>query len=488
MFAIAVPQPGAPHMFTLLVLIVVYVAQLVIIGRVLLRGGLQPTVRLGWVMAIGLIPLLGLLLYLLFGEIRLARTKINRITQVRDMLAHGRIEHPETHIDLTGMAAPAFATGHATSGFSPVIGNMAYMLPEGDVQLDDLVKAIDVAQEHVHICFYIWLNDTAGTKVAEAVMRAARRGVTVRVLVDDLGSRALVKSDLWRKMGEAGVKQARALPLGNPFISLLFQRLDLRNHRKVVVIDNRITWCGSRNCADAAFTVKARFAPWVDILLHFEGPVVRQMQAVFLQDWLLYSEEDLTHLLDHHQPVHDGGFAAQVIATGPDQSRTTLSDTMCAMMYAATRNITVTTPYYVPDQQTQSALCAAAIRGVAVTMIMPERNDSKFVGAASESHYEELLAAGIRIMSFKPGLLHAKIMTIDGHLVLIGSTNMDRRSFNLNYENGILLDSAELTAELDARQADFMARSVEVTRDEVARWSWFRRIRNNSLALAEPLL
>jgi cardiolipin synthase A/B len=475
-------------MITLSNFLLIYLAQLAIIGRVLLRTGLQPTVRLGWVMVIGLVPFLGLLLYALFGEVRLARTRVDRISAVREKLASGRLTTPETRAVVSAKATAAFATGEATSGFGPVTGNLARMLPEGDAQLDDLVAAIDAATDTVHICFYIWLNDAAGTGVAEAVIRASQRGVTVRVLVDDLGSRALIRSDLWQRMDAAGVRLNRALPLGNPFISLIFQRLDLRNHRKVVVIDNRITWCGSRNCADAAFAVKARFAPWVDVLLHFEGPIVRQMQAVFLQDWMLYADEDLAHLLEVAHPVRSDGFTAQVIATGPDQSRTSLSDTMCAMIYAAIDRITVTTPYFVPDQPTQAALCAAAIRGVSVTMILPERNDSRFVGAASESHYDELLAAGIRIMAFRPGLLHAKILTVDGHLALIGSTNMDRRSFNLNYENGILFDDVAMTAELDARQASYIDRAVEISAADVAQWSFGRRIRNNSLALAEPLL
>jgi cardiolipin synthase len=161
---------------------------------------------------------------------------------------------------------------------------------------------------------------------------------------------------------------------------------------------------------------------------------------------------------------------------------------MCAMLYGARDRINVTTPYYVPDQQTQAALCAAALRGVKVAMIMPARNDNWIVGAASESHYDELLFCGVRIHAFRPGLLHSKIMTVDGRLSLIGSTNMDRRSFNLNYENSMLIDSTDITAELDAVQQGYIDRATEITLAQVQRWSVFRRIRNNSVALAEPLL
>ncbi len=471
-------------MLTSLSVILIYLLQFAIIMRVLLRGGLQPTVRLSWVMVIGLVPVIGMILYFLFGEIRLNRAKAVRMLDVRKKLATGRLDDVASVVDINDMTEPVFATGQATSGFAPVRGNRAVMLPEGDGQFDDLIAAIDAARDHVHILFYIWLPDATGTRVADAVIRAAERGVATRVLVDALGSRALLKSPLWRRMDDAGVSLAQAFPLFASF----FQRFDLRNHRKIVVVDNALTWCGSRNCANAAFEVKAKYAPWVDILLRFEGPIVRQKQAVFLQDWMLYCNEDLTYLLDDHAPAHADGFVAQVIATGPDQSLTGLSDAICAALYAATDRIIVTTPYYVPDLQTQVALCAAAMRGVSTTMILPARNDSRIVGAASESHYEELLAAGVRLMAFKPGLLHAKILTVDRRLSLIGSTNMDRRSFNLNYENGILLDCTDITAQLDARQADYIARSREITAAEVAGWSVLRRIRNNTVALAEPLL
>jgi cardiolipin synthase len=477
-------------MFTATVVVLLYVVQIVIILRVLLRIGLLPTVRLGWVMVIALVPLLGILLYLFFGEIRLARTKAQRISLVRKRFAELMDYGPADTAAPDGIALPVFATGQATSGFPPVPGNSAVLLPEGDAQMDDLIAAIEGAEHSIHIVFYIWLPDTQGTRLAHAVAAAARHGVAARILVDDLGSRPLIRSPLWAEMQAAGVRLARAFPLGNPAVSVLFQRIDLRNHRKIAVVDNRITWCGSRNAADAAFLPKARYGPWVDILLRIEGPLVRQMQATFLQDWLLYADDDdhLADLVATPPPAAPGGFIGQVIATGPDQSTTGLSDTMCAMLYGAREKVMVTTPYYVPDQQTQAALCAAGLRGVKVTMILPARNDNWIVGAASESHYDELLACGVQLFAFRPGLLHSKIMTVDGRLALIGSTNMDRRSFNLNYENSMLIDSLTVTAELDAVQDGYIGRATQISLAQVQGWGVIRRIRNNSVALAEPLL
>jgi cardiolipin synthase len=273
-------------------------------------------------------------------------------------------------------------------------------------------------------------------------------------------------------------------------VKFVVQRLDIRNHRKVAVVDGRLAWCGSRNCADARFLPKAKYGPWVDILLRLEGPLVRQMQIAFLKDWLVYRPEDASLIdhLDQRQKPHSGGFDGQVIITGPDQSKMSLADTIAVMLYGARQTATVTTPYFVPDRQTLTALCAAARRGVQTKLILPARNDNWVVGAAAESHFDEVLNAGVSLHLFEPGLLHSKIMTVDGRLALIGSTNMDRRSFELNYENGLLIDSAEMTGLLDARQASYLARSHEVRLSDLENWSMLRRIRNNTVALAEPLL
>ncbi len=475
-------------MLTILLVVFVSLAQIGFILRALLQRGSTPPVRLAWVMVIGLLPVAGIILFLLFGEVRLAQAKRHQMRHARETLRLGWAERTGPVPELKGSAVSSFAMGEGTGGLPPVAGNRAVLLPEGDIQIEDMIAGIDAAESSVHLLFYIWLPDRLGTAMAEAVIRAAGRGVAVRVLVDDLGSRALIRSPLWKRMSDAGVEVERAFPLGHPLVTALFQRLDLRNHRKIAVVDNRIAWAGSRNCADAAFAIKARFAPWIDVQMRLEGPVVRQTQAVFLQDWMTYHHADLSPMLAEPQPEFDDGFTAQVIATGPDQSVTGMSDTIVSLVHAARKQVVVTTPYYIPDIPTQAALCAAARRGVATTLILPARNDNRIVAAASESHYPDLLDAGVRLMHFLPGLLHSKILTVDGRMALVGSINLDRRSFDLNYENAVLLESEDVTRELDALQDSYIARAREVTAEEVSRWSLLRRLRNNTVALAEPLL
>ena len=208
------------------------------------------------------------------------------------------------------------------------------------------------------------------------------------------------------------------LPVGNPLLRPLKGRIDLRNHRKILVLDNAITYCGSQNCADPEFRVKAKYAPWVDLMVRFEGPVVRQNQHLFASDWMAHVDEDLGPLLREPLPPAGDGFTAQVIGTGPTIRYSAMPEVFETVMAAARRELIATTPYYVPDDGMQAALCASARRGVATTIVFPERNDSFVVAAASRSYYAELLAAGVRIFEYEGGLLHTKSITVDGGWVM----------------------------------------------------------------------
>jgi len=390
---------------------------------------------------------------------------------------------------LAAAARPAFAAGFATSHFAPAGGNRLTLLPEGDEMMDDILFHIERATDHVHVLYYIWLPDQTGTHMALALIAAAARGVACRVLVDDHGARHLIRSPLWTQMQDAGVAVDRAAPVGNPLVSLLFQRIDLRNHRKIVVVDNRVSWVGSRNCADAAFSLRPRHGPWVDIMLRLEGPVVRQQQAVFLHDWMTHHAEDLMPLLRAPVPIPSPGtVTAQVVASGPDDVYTTPADSIRAMLYAATERIGLTTPYYVPDPALHTAQCSAPERGLQVDLIMPARSDNAIVGAASESLFPDLLRAGVRIYLFQDGLIHSKIVTVDGAFGMVGTANLDHRSFDLNYENSLLFSCPQVTAELDSRQDSYIARATRLDNADIAQWPVWRRLRNNIIALASPLL
>jgi len=472
-----------------LVLLVIHLA---VIARVILRPHREPASRIAWLVMIIALPIAGMIAYLLLGETNIGRRRTRRMKKVLDAMpdvanASGS-SAPDLHARVPERYAHVFRVGRSINGFAPVGGNRGRLLSDSNASIASLVADIDAAKDHVHVIFYIWLPDGNGLKVVEALKGAAARGVTCRVMADGLGSRIMIESEHWSAMRDARVRATIALPIGNLLLRPLLGRIDLRNHRKIVVIDDWITYCGSQNCADPEFRIKAKYAPWVDALIRFEGPIARQNQYLFASDWMAQEDEDVRELLLRPLPCGQSGFAAQVIGTGPTIRNSAMPEVFETLMYTARDELFITTPYYVPDEAMQTALCASAYRGVKTTIILPMRNDSFIVQAASRSYYADLLAAGVRIFEYKGGLLHTKSLTVDGEITLIGSANMDRRSFDLNYENNILFHDRALTAEMRLRQDAYLAQSQEVTAEMVARWPLTRRLWNNSIAMLGPVL
>src|SRR5215469_1636679 len=469
-----------------------FLVHLGVIARVILRPHRDPASRVAWIVVIIALPVIGMLSYLLLGETSIGRRRLSRLHAVLaimpDLTKAAGMNSPNLQPKIPETYAHLFRLGYSVNGFEPVGGNRANLLPDSNATIQSIVADIDAAQDHVHLIFYIWLPDNNGLQVVNALKRAATRHVTCRVMADGLGSRIMIESPHWKAMQNAGVQVATALPIGNPLLRPLRGRIDLRNHRKILVIDNRITYCGSQNCADPEFRIKARFAPWVDAMMRFEGPIARQNQYLFATDWMAQMGGDLTPLLRQPLAPGDPGLTAQVIGTGPTVYNSAMPEVFETLLYTARRELVITTPYYVPDEAMQAALCASARRGVTTTIIFPARNDSWIVGAASRSYYSDLLAAGVRIYEYEGGLLHAKPLTLDGEVTLIGSANMDRRSFDLNYENNILFYDPTLTAEMRRRQDAYLACSHIVTAETVDQWPMTRRLWNNTVAMLGPIL
>jgi len=469
--------------------VLVHVAFMV---RAILRPHRDPESRIAWVVAIAVIPIAGVVAYILFGETNIGRKRAARAAATLATLPPAippQFENADwLRANFPERCEPLFRQGQTINGFAPVGGNSAELMADSNSGIDAIVADMDAARDHIHLIFYIWLEDNNGRKVVDALNRAAARGVRCRAMADGLGSRAMIRSASWQEMRQAGVQLAEALRIGRPLLRVMRGRIDLRNHRKIVVIDNRITYCGSQNCADPEFRVKPKFAPWVDALMRFEGPIARQNQHVFISDWMTCVDEDLRHLLE--EPIEESkpGFAAQVIATGPTVRNSAMPETFETLMHAARRKLFITTPYFVPMESMQAALCAAAHRGVDTTIIFPARNDSWEVAATSRSYYEELLEAGVQVHEYIGGLLHTKSMTVDDDITLIGSANMDRRSFDLNFENNILFFSRELTGAIQTRQQVYLAASRKVSLAEVEDWSMARRLWNNTVGMMSPLL
>jgi cardiolipin synthase len=480
--------------------IALWVLNILVVGttmvRILLRPHRQPVSRIAWIAVVGALPGIGVIAYLFLGETNIGRRNLKAMGEVRAQLAAtpAAVIDTTTHLEkqLPSRYASLFRVGYSISLFEPVAGNSAALMTDSNATIDSMVADIDAATDQVNVLFYIWLTDNNGSKMAGALKRAATRGVTCRAMVDGLGSRTLLKSKLWREMGAAGVQTAVALRVRNPLLRPLQGRIDLRNHRKILVIDGRVTYCGSQNCADPEFLVKEKFAPWVDSVIRFEGPIVRQNQRLFATDWMTYVGEDLSADLSldgtEPEPTVAGTVIAQVIASGPTLRHSAMPELFESLMYSAREELVISTPYYVPNESMQAALCAAAYRGVRTTLILPAKNDSWAVAATARSYYAELLEAGVDIQEYVSGLLHSKTLTVDGEVTLIGSANMDRRSFDLNFENNILFYDSPLTQTVRERQQVYIGSANKVSKKTVAKWSRGKRLWNNTMAMLGPVL
>lgn len=479
------------------ILLAIHLILLILISlRVLARHDLTSSARLAWLVVLFVLPYIGVIVYWMFGEAHLGRNFEREHEQIIDKLHSGNPEVLGSDSSLAQAVKPAYQAAFAyasnVTGFHTTLGNSAELMADAADTQARMIADFDAATDHIHVLYYIWLIDGMGIDTAQALIRAAKRGVTCRAMVDGMGSRKMIGSKVWQEMIDAGVQVSVALPIRNFIKVLLFSRIDLRNHRKITVIDGKIGYCGSRNCADPEFRVKPKYAPWVDIMLRVEGPVVAQNQMLFASDWLTQNPdtpiESFKYYTDTASKAQSNGFAAQVFSDGPTQRRGASPQFLGALISQAQHSLIISTPYFVPDYSLVSILCATAYRGVEVTMIFPKNNDSFVVAATSRSYYWELLEAGINIYEYKPGLLHAKTLTVDGEVSLIGSTNLDLRSFDLNYENNLVISDKALTADIIERQYQYIADSDLVLREHVEAWTLPHRIWYNVVATMGPVL
>lgn len=479
----------------------VFVVHLAVVARAIVRPDRTPTSRIAWVAVIMTLPLVGIVAYLFIGETSIGRDRVKKLRAVNERMRRPD-EHPDNGLDVPERAVQLFDLGRTINRFEPRSGNRIRVMGDpdapadkpminSDVAIDALVADIEAAREHVHLSFYIWLDDHNGGKVADAVCAAARRGVQCRVMVDDLGSHAFIHSPRWKQLQDAGVHVHATLNDIPRLGHLAIGRVDLRNHRKIVVIDNAIAYCGSQNCADPQFRVAPEYAPWIDIWLRCEGPVVRQEQYIFLASWIAETGESSLEGLPTAQPApqtFEGGAIAQMFGTGPTTLDDAMSDMFVATIFAARDDLVITTPYFVPDAALLRAICAAPRRGVRTTIVFPERNNSPLVGASCRSTYPSLLEAGVQVYEYPLGLLHTKTMTLDGEIALVGSANMDRRSLQLNFENNMVVVDRDVVAQVRARQDSYLAVSHRVDPEAVAAWPLRYRLVQNAVGMLGPLL
>jgi cardiolipin synthase len=460
----------------------------VFVSWVLLRPHRLQESSLAWIVIIVLLPFVGGIAFLLFGQVWIPGDRVRRhrdiVTRLRSHPSVADYARPATLETREGRGLAALAE---RGGDMPVRGgNSVDLFSDSEAFTDALVKDIDGARESCHLLFYIYLTDSTGRRVAEALARAARRGVACRLLVDSLGSRTFLRSALRKEIAEAGVKVLEALPTR---IKLLRRgRVDMRNHRKIAVIDGTVGWTGSQNIADAAFAPKAKFAPWVDCMLRILGPLVRDLQELFVEDWYMDSEESLEEYLDLIPDPLPEGLTAQLLPSGVNSPNDLLVQVIQAGIHMSREEVILTTPYFVPDAGTLSALQTAAARGLRVQLVLPKRNDSPLIAAASRSYFDPLLEAGVEIFEFTGGLLHSKTITFDRQGALVGTANLDRRSFEINFELSVLIFDDDFASRVRALQRSYMDDSVPVSLAAFRSRPMARRIVENACGMLSPVL
>lgn len=445
-----------------------------------------PSSALAWLLVIFLVPFPGLLLFLLFGRSKMPRWRLDRLEQFRIAMAPLREQlFPSLATSVGDVEPEAASTARLARNlgrFRVVRDNDVELLTDYRGTFDRLIADIDAARDHVHLLYYILADDQAVAPVFRALEAAVRRGVECRVLFDAVGSRPWARS-VRKKLRAAGVRCEAVLPWG--FFHRRATRVDLRNHRKIVVIDGRIGYVGSQNLVDSQFLEGLCYE---ELVARVAGPAVWQLQYVFASDWRLDAGETLDD--PRYFPRFDpaGDVALQVLPSGPHSPHENNQRLIVSLVHAARRRVVVTTPYFVPDEPLLQALETAAIRGVDVHLIVSRRTDNWFVRMAQESYYEELLECGIQIHRYEPQFLHSKCLSVDGEVVLIGSSNMDIRSFRLNSEISMLIYDRGVAARLAQIEEGYLRRSVRLQRERWSDIGYPRRVLQGLARLLSPLL
>lgn len=465
-----------------------------VIGGVLLARRRDPSATLAWILFIVLAPVLGVVVYLVVGRTRMRRT-VRRSglaeAQLRDVFSRHGVRLPSLECGdslLDPRTAAQIRLGNALASTPASWGNSACFLNDAGATYGEMIAAIEQARDHVHVEFYIIQPDGVGTALREHLTRKAAEGVEVRVLCDAIGSVGL-PPDFWEPLRAAGGYAESFAPLMKLIPRLRRRdRVDFRNHRKIIVVDGRIGFTGGINVGKEYLGLDPEIGRWRDAHVRIEGPAVMNLQQAFLHDWLMTTGEAFDSSRYFPSGPAAGGCLVQVIDSGPDQTWPAMELYHAQAIALAQDRLYITNPYFIPSQTIESALTQAALRGVDVRLLLPRKSDSRLVTFASRSYYATLLQAGVRIYEYERGFMHAKTMVIDEWVATIGSANMDMRSFNLNFELNAFLFDATICDTLARQFGVDLNLASEITIESERRAGVLLRLVRAIARLLSPLL
>jgi cardiolipin synthase A/B len=451
-------------------------------------------ISLSWLMIVLLFPFIGPLIYVLLGE--------NWLGVVRSKWAAKMGEHYKawksrqtpwiynSWSDPLSDPAQLSRIVAAASGEQPLGGNGLTLLHSAEAVFESMIADIDRAQACCNMEFYIWEVGGVADDFCASLSKAAQRGIQVRILVDAVGSRGFLRSPQCAALREAGA-EVRAALVVSP-LRALFYRFDLRMHRKTLIIDDRVGYVGSQNIADPKiFRNGAGFGQWVDAMARIVGPAVDSLSMVFFEDWHFeQADYGVANQWESVRPIPAVGGSApvQVIPSGPGTESEAIMQILINAIYMADHDLLITTPYFVPDESLQRALISASRRGVDVTLVVPQRVDSRLVRLASRPFLRQLAAAGVTVAEYHAGMLHTKSITIDRDTSFFGSLNLDPRSLELNFELMLVIYDETFTRDLIALQKEYVRQSHILTPDRFALPSVPVRFAESCVRLISPLL
>jgi cardiolipin synthase A/B len=475
------------HEFWVWFIVEGYLLTLLLLPWVVLQTNKPPVSVLAWMMAIIMLPYFGSLLFIVFGINRVERSASRK----RAARQHIRLQlpivaqfqvTPEEELNPTNQRLARLADRVGMS--RPCFGNTVEILSDTNKIFGMMELAIADAEHSIHLEHYIWEPDRSGTRMRDLLIEKARSGVRVRFLCDGVGSMLLGRRFL-KPMRDAGIEVANTVP------GLSFHQrwqINLRNHRKIIVVDGNIGFTGGMNIGDEYLGRVSRLGYWRDTHLRLRGPTVLQLQQVFAEDWYFATNQQLTDRQLFPQPEETGNDVAQIIAGGPDGEVNVFHSLYFAAINEAHERITLATSYFIPTPALVSALEAAAYRGVQVRILIPGRGDHQWMVIAGRGFYESLLQAGVEIYEYEKGVLHSKTLTIDGIWSLVGSPNFDTRSLILNFEVAAILYGARSAGQLEEQFADDLVHSRRIDRAVFRRRGIHRKFAEQTLKLFSPVL
>ena len=451
-------------------------------------------VTLSWLLLLVLLPVAGIALFLMFGTRRLGSKRLRRAEEMAPTYSEW-FQHLQQVLESqksppSGSHNRVYRLTQNTLRIPAIPGNNLALFHDTDSIFAGLIRDIEQARSSIYMEFYICLAGGQMSKVLTALEAAAKRGIRCHLLLDDVGSRQFLQSAEALRLKVSGVKIRSSMPVGP--VRLLFERMDLRNHRKLVVVDDAIAWTGSFNLVDPVlFRQDAGVGQWIDAMVRIEGPAAHVSGTLVMYDWEIETGDPLQSVrqtYQHNQPVDENSAAIHIVPSGPGVDRELIHQVLLAAAYESQQELVITTPYFVPDEALVTALCSAAMRGVDVTLIVPEKNDSRMVHYASRSYYEDLLNAGIKILHFTAGLLHTKCVLIDKETVLFGTVNLDMRSVWLNFELTLIVYDQAFGQHMATLMEDYIGRSHPVDKNSWITRPYLQKLAENSAQLLSPLL